>query len=312
MFLFPCIGALVSDVLVILLHKDFSPYLNHDNNVWSIENTSYVTPLSVIRLSLLLPLIYHTYSGHRLKFPRFYLIFHVVSALIVSCHFIAFSLRTASTSISSHNDHRTHQETNNTLSTKQSPNDERKEMDVIWLLLTLSLVSIGLHMIILVHVRSTAPTDDAIQRKLEGAQRVNHTSVGKKRKMLAYWIYDRYRRDTHTTHNDSAVDLPPLSNASSSTRRILSMDHDNSDWDEFHGMSPPMTSHKDDVVGNENGCNQLRRRDNHRSTENGVHINNIVETFSDGYDGECQYSFYFLNDVCLKIYAHYQNNTKLS
>ena len=85
--------------------------------------------------------------------------------------------------------------------------------ELIWILLTLSLCSISLHIVILLHVRSTGPSDEVIRRKFEEGQSwrstdSNHDSMGnnisngsngihRKRKMLAYWVYDRYRRENN-------------------------------------------------------------------------------------------------------------------
>lgn len=102
MFLIPSLGATISDCLVILLHHDFLSHVSHDN-LWSIENTTYLTFMSFARLLLLLPLIYHTYSGNRLRFPKIYLSFHICSAIVVTCHFFAFSIMTIDEAISKSN-----------------------------------------------------------------------------------------------------------------------------------------------------------------------------------------------------------------
>ena len=78
------------------------------------------------------------------------------------------------------------------------PDDETRENDVIWILLILSLFSIGLHITILMHVRSTAPSNDAMKKSImgkmdEGKVVYPYNKNGKKKKRLGYWIYNQYR-----------------------------------------------------------------------------------------------------------------------
>lgn len=78
--------------------------------------------------------------------------------------------------------------------------DEMKQYDLIWILLTLSLLSIGLHVVILLHVRSTAPTNDALKRKFEdvnGSVSVSQFDYGNysdHKKRLGYWIYHQFKK----------------------------------------------------------------------------------------------------------------------
>jgi hypothetical protein len=78
--------------------------------------------------------------------------------------------------------------------------DEIKQYDLIWILLTLSLLSIGLHVVILLHVRSTAPTNDALKRKFEdvnGSVTVSQSDYGNysdQKKRLGYWIYHQFKK----------------------------------------------------------------------------------------------------------------------
>jgi len=199
---------------MIFVHILPSPLL--PKGIWSIQNTSYLPPLSITRLVLLLPLNYHVYSGTRLKFPALYTILHVISALIVLSHFFAFSLL-ASENFSDFylpaipvidvvddgsgqdGSGRT-DDLNLDELLSNHVSDEIKEYDVIWILLTLSLFSIGLHIVILLHVRSTAPTNDAMKRKFEEAVVLNS---GKKR--LGYWVYNQYRRENnHNLEDDDS------------------------------------------------------------------------------------------------------------
>lgn len=267
---------------MIILHHDFSSHLSH-KHFWSIENTTYLTPMSLVRLLLLLPLMYHTYSGNRLRLPKLYMSFHVCSAVVVSCHFLAFSICAIDDAISNTTSHKI---------------DDSKEVDIIWTLLMLSLISITSHIVILFHVRSTAPTNDAITRKFEGAQRVNSNSVGKTRKMLAYWIYDRYRRGNHSFNN--SMHLPATEPREEDV--VVHSDHslNNVDSDGLEGFnlsSRPSFEYRDEIglgFRDERGYSQLRRRENGRTIDHGVNLGNIVGSLSEGYDefwSEIRYRF---------------------
>jgi len=236
MFLFPAFGTFAADILVIYLYIKFQNVLETDD-FWTIRNTAYLPPLSLFRLLLLIPYNYHTYSGTRLKFQPFYSILHAISAIIVLTHFFAFLLSTQQTEIRTEDEFKSHDlqgSYNNTSfaddenSLKNEQFDEMiehnlqsntvLEYDLIWILLTLSLVSISLHIVILLHVRSSAPSNDVLRRKFEegqqqqsssfwgGGGRNNTSSNIPKRKMLAYWVYDRYRRENDVGEYDDLDD----------------------------------------------------------------------------------------------------------
>ena len=182
-----------------------------------MENVSYILPLAILRLLLLIPYNYHTYSGTRLRLPALYSAIHIVSGIAVFIHFLAFSIysqqRPANKSKSVSIDFFDDGGYFNSSSTGEielgtegdfdevyagKDSNTAYEFDLIWVLLTLSLCSICLHIVILLHVRSTAPTNDVIRRKFEEGQSYgSYRSIPKKRKMLAYWIYDRYRNENN-------------------------------------------------------------------------------------------------------------------
>ena len=89
--------------------------------------------------------------------------------------------------------------------------------NLIWILLTLSLTSIALHIVILLHVKSSAPLVGVIEPKRNkggGYRKGGQIMRSKSRKVLAYWIYDRYRSFSVSQHsqgmNDGAVDTTAL------------------------------------------------------------------------------------------------------
>jgi phosphatidylinositol 4-kinase len=276
MFLLPAAGASTSDVIILYLSHTFSDLLIVEET-YSIKNVLYLTHLCIARLLLLLPLSYHTHTGTRLKFPSFYIIFNIISALIVFTHFILFAQSDLFTNIwdyhpstitSDLNDLKQQQEEqqleqqqqtlshyddrllvenshgtgnkgynnnhtvrilfrqliNNYLGSKGGYLDNKnklwKEDKLIWILLILSSFSIILHAFTIFHVRSSAPYGGIIQqhRISNKDKEMNDASGGLKyfirngrsRKMLAYWVYDKYRQsnlnatfsdDTHLHHN---------------------------------------------------------------------------------------------------------------
>lgn len=147
-----------------------------------------------------------------------YSIIHAISLVVVFAHLLAFSIYyfnqeslnhiTPSVTNGSIDDQVYYNET--TISTAkietidnfdevyaEKESNIQSEYDLIWILLTLSLCSICLHIVILLHVRSTAPTNDVIRRKFEESQSYGDYNTQRKRKMLAYWVYDRYRNENN-------------------------------------------------------------------------------------------------------------------
>jgi len=98
---------------------------------------------------LLLPLLFHSYTGTALRFPAFYQLLYWTTLILVLLHILLLSLAnpeslealipTPSSSIS------------------MDP-DWKAELRRIWWMLTLSTISDVCHMVLFVHVRSTAPT----------------------------------------------------------------------------------------------------------------------------------------------------------
>ena len=297
----------------------------------SIENTAYLPPLSIIRLLLLLPLNYHVYSGTRLKFTILYTIFHAASALTVLCHFFAFGILASenlsdfyvpalpvhdddpnrdATSVSNRmlddelaNDSQDGYGPNSAIGTEanldeilvQRVSNDIKEYDVIWILLTLSLFSIGLHIMILLHVRSSAPTNDAMRRKFEEATETefddqNYSQRGKKR--LGYWIYDQCRQNDleSNAHDgisvDSSMHSDLESGLSDSTRSDNEMDpfltHDL-----FQNPDSLNVSSTGGIL-DDNDIPHRRLYRRRRTDNNGVSLRGLVgihRCFSTGYEG---------------------------
>lgn len=121
-----------------------------------IYNVHYAAPLAMIRLVLLFfPLPYHSYSGTAIKCPLFYQLFYGGTLLTVLFQMLGImildpdSLSTLVPSTSPG------QSVRNLLNHSSS----KEHMRHIWLVLSLQLLSDLLHICLLWHVRSTAPSD---------------------------------------------------------------------------------------------------------------------------------------------------------
>jgi hypothetical protein len=211
--------------------------------VGSVENTAYLIPLAITRLLLLVPLNYHVLTGKRLRFPIVYKLFQIISGFIVFCHFCAFSLKMGEDFYwpdvpNSNKDNSPGLDeweqdapasdfADDTLSTPEQhmnaggdhvleQDDAMKELDVVWGLLTLSLFSISLHITILMHVRSSAPSNDAMKKSMGGKRNDSRTlfsynNNGRQRKRLGYYIYNQYRNGRPFQVNSLEVDSGSLS-----------------------------------------------------------------------------------------------------
>jgi hypothetical protein len=111
----------------------------------------YLVCLSSIRMFLVVvPLLFHSYTGTALRFPALYQILYWGTLAVLVVHMLALSLHDPESleavipldSASTHG--------------AQSP-DAVHELRRIWYILLLSVVSDVCHLIILFHVRSTAP-----------------------------------------------------------------------------------------------------------------------------------------------------------
>jgi hypothetical protein len=111
----------------------------------------YLICLSSIRMFLVLvPLLFHSYTGTALRFPALYQVLYWGTLAVLVVHMLALSLHDPESleavipldSASSHG--------------AQSP-DAVHELRRIWYILLLSVVSDVAHLVILFHVRSTAP-----------------------------------------------------------------------------------------------------------------------------------------------------------
>lgn len=198
---------------------------------------------------------------------------------------------------------------------EQKVSDEIKEYDIIWILLTLSLVSIGLHVMILLHVRSSAPTSNDIKRQLQESNEASHD----KSKRLGYWIYSQYRKrdrernvtDGISIASDSESDLESgLSEVSSIDGNergpVFAREYESSD-SENDGEMDAFITH--DLFDSGRDSSDIfrptprRRRNRARTSSSGIRnsLSGLIgmhECFSTGYDG--MYMFH-----CILFHIHY-------
>lgn len=138
----------------------------------SIEsNTGYLAILATIRLLVLtVPLSYAAYFGTRVPCVVCHFIFEGISAMLVVSHMLAVLIvDPGSLAVSGDT-------TNPTGGSVVDEDDETRSIhDDAWALLSLSLVSILLHFLIVLHVRSTGPAQDWLYEEHK-----------RKRKRMAY------------------------------------------------------------------------------------------------------------------------------
>jgi len=165
-------------------------------------NTRYLSILAIIRLILLtLPLSYAAYSGTRVPCVVVQYLFHGTSAMIVVSHMLAVLILSSAVSPGDVLD-----PTDGGSALLGATEDSSSNGDA-WTLLSLSLVSILLHFLIVLHVRSTGPIQDGLYEEK------------RKRKQLAYAMAARSSGTTRGTGGN---------NGSGSNERLLN-GHQNDD-----------------------------------------------------------------------------------
>jgi hypothetical protein len=197
-FLIPAFVALICDICIVWLNRlaPSEPLYNNstgtsdenysnDTNVlglFSLYNVNYLAPLAGLRLVILIiPLLFHSYTGKAVRYMLFYKCLYSVSLAIISIHMIALALLNPTSMeaifpnlLSTNYNNDDNNNSNNTTSSSlrqlleyatASVVDHHRylldhllELRRIWWMLTLSLVSVCCHWILLWHVRSTAPS----------------------------------------------------------------------------------------------------------------------------------------------------------
>jgi hypothetical protein len=160
-FLLPAIIALTSDVFVVWLNSRQDPWgkEGEGGDSW-VYHTGYTLWTAILRLLLLvIPLLFHSYTGTALRHLVVYRWFYRITAVLLICHCIALLLLNPESlkAIFVTTKHKT---------STPSSQDDLFQLQRLWWILILSGLSIVCHWIVLLHVRSTAPSYDfSSQRK---------------------------------------------------------------------------------------------------------------------------------------------------
>jgi hypothetical protein len=158
-FLIPAVSAALCDFTILYLGRNASVAADSEWKESShvIYHVGYMFITAAMRLFLLVvPLPYHSYNGTALKCPRLYQLLYGCTFLVLSLHMLSLSMIDPS-SLSS-------------LVPSQSPPDTHDQIArYLWLMLALSLIADLCHILLFLHVRSTAPSDDEL---LQGRPRV--------------------------------------------------------------------------------------------------------------------------------------------
>ena len=148
-FLLPAVASGACDVTILYLaFRAASNLVISDEESDSIVYRSgFMVATGALRLFLLLcPLPYHSYNGTALKCPTLYQVFHFGTLAILICHMLMFIL-VDPTSIGS------------VVPSMSSLPHHLEIARHVWLLLILSLASNLCHILLYLHVRSTAPAN---------------------------------------------------------------------------------------------------------------------------------------------------------
>lgn len=196
-FLIPALVSGLCDVLILVLqeHREEEHLLINNvlisNNIsisvadddtlensssafLSVHHVQYLAFAAVLRLLLLLfPLPYHSWTGTAIRFPFCYQLFYGTTLLAVLLHALVLSMidpDSIATLI-------------HTTTSMAAQEDSIAPLQLqlsrsAWWILILSLVSVASHVIMLVHVRSTAPSMEYIPY---------HSLLGNRKKKLVYY-----------------------------------------------------------------------------------------------------------------------------
>lgn len=217
-FLIPALVSGLCDVLILVLqeHREEEHLLINNvlisNNISisvadddTVENSSsaflsvhhvqYLAFAAVLRLLLLLfPLPYHSYTGTAIRFPFCYQLFYAATLLAVLLHALVLSMMDpdsiatlihTTTSIATQGD-------------SIAPLQMQLSRSAWWILI-LSFLSVASHVIMLIHVRSTAPSMEYIPY---------HSSLGNQKKKLVYYYASKQAAEEDPDDEDSEGFMP--------------------------------------------------------------------------------------------------------
>lgn len=135
-FLVPATVAFLCDVTVLVLRYT-QPSAHFEVDHW-VYHGAYIPIAAILRLVLLLlPLLFHSYTGTAVHLVNFYRFFYIGTILLIIIHMVALALMNPES--------------------LESILFLAKAYVSIWWMLGLSLASTLCHTIVLQHVRSTGP-----------------------------------------------------------------------------------------------------------------------------------------------------------
>lgn len=152
-FLIPAIVALVADAVLLVLSRHRSHLraqreAHGETDTWIYAST-YLSSLAAIRLCLLLvPLLFHSYTGTALRWPPVYHALYWGSLLWVTLQVMGLALLNPES-----------MEALLPIDPATSSDSVLHDLRRLWYMLLLTLLSNVCHLVLLVHVRSTAPSD---------------------------------------------------------------------------------------------------------------------------------------------------------
>jgi hypothetical protein len=153
-FLLPAASSAACDITVLYLaYRAAGTLVDSDEESSSgrfIYRSGYMVAASSLRLFLLVcPLPYHSYNGTALKCPTLYQLFYSVILVVLLGHMLSLSMVDPASLTSM-------------MPSVHSLTQHEELTRHIWLLLLLSLASDLCHILLFLHVRSTAPSDAEI------------------------------------------------------------------------------------------------------------------------------------------------------
>ncbi|CAB9500574.1 Phosphatidylinositol 4-kinase beta [Seminavis robusta] len=174
----------------------------------TVHRVQYLAIIAVVRLLLLLfPLPYHSYTGTAIRFPVFYHYLYGMTLAAVILHMLALSMIDPDSLATLAG---IHHRKEGTLPPEEDSEDlwqqetELATQDMLnrscWWILFLSLISVCSHIVMLIHVRSTAPSPSYFS-----------FSGGKKKKLVYYYNQWRNVNSSNTSQLDPEQPQPLLS-----------------------------------------------------------------------------------------------------
>jgi len=256
MYLVPTLGAGTSDVLVLYFQYHQSTY-----GFWgwmNVYKTGYITTLAIIRLVVLcLPLSYSRFTGTRLKYALLYYIFHGISLAMVLLQMLAVATfkgedgggkeRGALLQYDKYDtfeqDAKSSSSYVHRLLRHLSEQSKASISQHVWILLSLSLLSIVLHILILLHLHSSAPLEKHMDPKIWRDKR--------QRRVMAYYAFNSYRRHSNMSAHAAPTDVPNNSLRLEGTEEDEEVPTENTDrplllsYELDHNQTHPLHTYKD-------------------------------------------------------------------